>query len=42
MAGERGRIGFWRFLRYGAVVTTATLAVSLAILLGEWRAGWLR
>jgi Na+/H+ antiporter NhaD/arsenite permease-like protein len=41
LAGERGRIGFWRFLRYGAVVTTATLAVSLAILLAERSLGLL-
>lgn len=38
-AGERGRIGFWRFLRYGAAVTGATLATSLAILLAERAAG---
>ncbi|HET9599819.1 MAG TPA: SLC13 family permease [Anaeromyxobacteraceae bacterium] len=35
LAGERGRIGFWRFLRHGAAVTSATLAASLAILLAE-------
>jgi Na+/H+ antiporter NhaD/arsenite permease-like protein len=35
LAGERGRIGFWRFFRYGAVVTAATLSVSLGILLLE-------
>lgn len=40
LAGERGRIGFWRFLRYGAAVTAATLAISLAILLGERALGW--
>ena len=39
LAGERGRIGFWRFLRYGAVVTAATLAAALAVLLLEWRLG---
>jgi Na+/H+ antiporter NhaD/arsenite permease-like protein len=39
LAGPKGRIGFWRFLRYGAVVTGATLAVALAILLAERRMG---
>jgi Na+/H+ antiporter NhaD/arsenite permease-like protein len=32
-AGDRLRIGFWRFFAYGAPVTLATLAISLAILL---------
>ncbi|MFL5302494.1 MAG: SLC13 family permease [Anaeromyxobacteraceae bacterium] len=41
LAGERGRVGFWRFLRYGSVVTVATLAVGLAILLGERALGLL-
>lgn len=40
LAGERGRIGFWRFLRYGAAVTAATLVISLGILLGERMLGW--
>lgn len=35
LAGPRGDIGFWRFLRYGAPITIATLVVSLAILLLE-------
>ncbi len=35
LAGERGKIGFWRFLRYGAVVTIVTLAASLALLFAE-------
>ncbi len=39
LAGPKGRIGFLRFLRHGAVVTLATLAVSLAILLLERRMG---
>ena len=39
LAGPKGRVGFWRFLRYGAVVTGATLAVGLAILLAERRMG---
>jgi Na+/H+ antiporter NhaD/arsenite permease-like protein len=41
LAGERGRIGFWRFSGYGAVVTTATLLISLAILVVERSLGWL-
>ncbi len=40
LAGARGRVGFWRFLRYGAVVTALTLAAGLAILLAERRLGW--
>ncbi len=35
LAGERGRIGFWRFFRYGALVTGVTLALALAVLLVE-------
>jgi Na+/H+ antiporter NhaD/arsenite permease-like protein len=35
IAGSRARIGFWAFLRIGALVTGATLAAGLAILLGE-------
>ncbi|HET7506627.1 MAG TPA: SLC13 family permease [Kofleriaceae bacterium] len=34
-AGPRGEIGFWRFLRYGAVITAVDLAVSFAWLGGE-------
>ncbi|HEX7622532.1 MAG TPA: SLC13 family permease, partial [Anaeromyxobacteraceae bacterium] len=41
LAGERGRIGFWRFFRYGSVVTSATLLLSLIILLAERSLGWL-
>ena len=41
LAGPKGRVGFWHFLRYGAVVTSVTLVVSLAILLGERALGWL-
>ena len=40
LAGPKGRVGFWRFLRSGGVVTAMTLAVSLAILLVERRLGW--
>jgi Na+/H+ antiporter NhaD/arsenite permease-like protein len=39
LAGSRGRIGFWRFFRIGAVVTAATLAASMAALLLERRLG---
>jgi Na+/H+ antiporter NhaD/arsenite permease-like protein len=35
LAGSRGRIGFWRFFRIGAVVTAVTLAAGLAVLLAE-------
>jgi Na+/H+ antiporter NhaD/arsenite permease-like protein len=35
LAGSRVRLGFWAFFRVGAAVTVATLAVALAILLGE-------
>ena len=41
LAGPKGRVGFWRFLRYGGVVTSVTLLVGLAILLGERALGWL-
>ena len=34
-AGPRGKIGFLRFLRYGSVLTAATLLVALSILLLE-------
>jgi Na+/H+ antiporter NhaD/arsenite permease-like protein len=34
-AGPRGEIGFWRFLRYGAVITTVDLVVGFAWLGGE-------
>jgi Na+/H+ antiporter NhaD/arsenite permease-like protein len=43
-AGPRGEIGFWRFLRYGAVLTAVDLAVGFGLLAAE-RAigvpGWL-
>lgn len=41
IAGSRARIGFWGFLRVGTVVTTATLAVGLAILFAERALGLL-
>jgi Na+/H+ antiporter NhaD/arsenite permease-like protein len=40
LAGPRGRVGFWRFLRYGAVVTIVTLVIGMAVLLGERALGW--
>ncbi len=40
LAGSRGRVGFWRFLRIGALVTATSLAVALAILLGEHALGF--
>src|SRR5262249_831632 len=34
-ASPRGEIGFWRFLRYGAVLTTVDLLVGFGLLAGE-------
>jgi Na+/H+ antiporter NhaD/arsenite permease-like protein len=34
-AGRRGEIGFWRFLRYGAVITVVTLVLAFAVLAAE-------
>jgi Na+/H+ antiporter NhaD/arsenite permease-like protein len=41
LAGPRAHIGFWRFARIGAVVTTLTLAAGLALLLAERALGML-
>jgi Na+/H+ antiporter NhaD/arsenite permease-like protein len=41
LAGSRGRIGFWRFFRIGAVVTSVTLVAALGILLAERAVGLL-
>ncbi|HUL60737.1 MAG TPA: SLC13 family permease [Anaeromyxobacteraceae bacterium] len=41
LAGARGRIGFWPFLKMGAAVTTLTLAAGLGLLLLERRLGLL-
>jgi Na+/H+ antiporter NhaD/arsenite permease-like protein len=41
LAGSRARIGFWRFFAIGSVVTAATLAIGLAILLAERALGLL-
>lgn len=40
-AGTDGKIGFWRFLRYGAVVTLATLLVGFGLLYVERILGWI-
>jgi Na+/H+ antiporter NhaD/arsenite permease-like protein len=43
-AGPRGEIGFFRFMRYGVVLTALSLIVAFAILAGERAlgvAGWL-
>ncbi len=34
-AGPRGEIGFWRFLRYGALITLVDLVLAFGILYGE-------
>ncbi len=38
-AGPRGEISFWRFLRYGAVITIADLVIAFGILALERMAG---
>jgi Na+/H+ antiporter NhaD/arsenite permease-like protein len=40
LAGRHGRVGFWRFLRYGAVITGVTTSLGLAVLLIEAWFGW--
>lgn len=42
LAGSRVRIGFWAFFRIGTVVTAATLAVGLGLLLAERTLGLIR
>jgi Na+/H+ antiporter NhaD/arsenite permease-like protein len=39
-AGPRGEIGFFRFLRYGAVLTAASLVVAFGVLWIERQLGW--
>jgi Na+/H+ antiporter NhaD/arsenite permease-like protein len=39
-AGPRGEIGFFRFLRYGAVLTIATLGVAFGVLAAERALGY--
>jgi len=41
LAGPKGRVSFLGFLRYGSVVTGATLVLGLGILLAERAMGWL-
>ena len=41
-AGPRGEIGFWRFLRYGAVITAVDLVVGFTLLGGERALGLAR
>jgi Na+/H+ antiporter NhaD/arsenite permease-like protein len=44
-AGPRGEIGFWRFLRYGSVLTVVDLVVAFLILYAQRALGvldWLR
>ena len=43
-AGPRGEIGFWKFARYGAVLTIVSLVIAFAMLAAERAvgyAGWL-
>ena len=40
LAGPKGRVGFFRFLRYGATVTGVTFALAMGILLAERAVGW--
>jgi Na+/H+ antiporter NhaD/arsenite permease-like protein len=39
LAGSRARIGFWRFFAIGSLVTAATLAAGLLVLLAEHAIG---
>jgi Na+/H+ antiporter NhaD/arsenite permease-like protein len=39
-AGPRGEISFWRFLRYGSVITLVDLVLAFAILLAERALGF--
>lgn len=39
---EGVRIGFWEFLKVGAVVTAATVSIAILVLGGEYWTGWLR
>jgi Na+/H+ antiporter NhaD/arsenite permease-like protein len=40
LAGPDGRVGFLRFAKVGVVVTLATTAVGMAMLVAEMRLGW--
>jgi Na+/H+ antiporter NhaD/arsenite permease-like protein len=39
-AGPRGEIGFWRFLRYGALITIVDLVLAFGILYAQHAIGW--
>jgi Na+/H+ antiporter NhaD/arsenite permease-like protein len=41
-AGPRGEIGFFRFVRYGAVMTVVSLIVAFSILAAERELGLFR
>jgi Na+/H+ antiporter NhaD/arsenite permease-like protein len=40
-AGSRGEIGFWKFLRYGSVITLVDIVVAFAVLYAERAIGLL-
>ncbi len=40
LAGSTHHVGFWRFLRYGVVITAATTLLGLGVLLLEMRFGF--
>ena len=40
LAGPDGHVGFFRFFRFGLLVTLGTTALGLAVLIFEMRAGW--
>jgi len=40
LAGSRASVGFWKFMRIGAAVTTLSLAAAVALLLAEHALGW--
>ncbi len=39
-AGPRGEIGFFRFLRHGALLTLASLAIAFGVLAAERALGY--
>jgi len=39
-AGPRGEIGFWRFFRYGAILTSVDMVLAFGILAAERALGW--
>jgi Na+/H+ antiporter NhaD/arsenite permease-like protein len=40
LAGDDGHVGFFRFLRYGSLITIVTTLFGLGVLLLEMRLGW--